>query len=52
MTSGWTTDAAPDQHVVEFYLHLVTTLVTLRMLIRNATTHYRRDRRPSTRRLR
>jgi hypothetical protein len=37
--------------VVEFYLHLAAALVTLRMLIRRATTHYRWDGRPATRRL-
>jgi hypothetical protein len=36
---------------VEFYLHLAAALVTLRMLIRHATIHYRWDRRPTTRRL-
>lgn len=37
--------------VVEFYLHLAAALVTLRMLIRRATTHYRWDNRPTARRL-
>ncbi|MGP3991615.1 IS5 family transposase [Streptomyces sp. 3N207] len=37
--------------VVEFYLHLAATLVTLRMLIRRATRLYRWDERPTTRRL-
>ncbi|MFE7295644.1 IS5 family transposase [Streptomyces sp. NPDC057579] len=37
--------------VVEFYLHLAAALVTLRILIRRATTHYRWDSRPTTRRL-
>jgi hypothetical protein len=37
--------------VVEFYLHLAAALVTLRMLIRRATTHYRSDSRPTARRL-
>ncbi|MFD7618440.1 IS5 family transposase [Streptomyces sp. NPDC059802] len=37
--------------VVEFYLHLAAALVTLRMLIRHATIHYRWDQRPTTRRL-
>ncbi|GHF35692.1 transposase [Streptomyces morookaense] len=37
--------------VVEFYLHLAATLVTLRMLIRRSTSRYRWDGRPATRRL-
>lgn len=37
--------------VVEFYLHLAAALVTLRMLSRHATIHYRWDQRPTTRRL-
>ncbi|MGK4585960.1 IS5 family transposase [Kitasatospora sp. HPMI-4] len=37
--------------VVEFYLHLAAALVTLRMLIRRATTRYRWGDRPTTRRL-
>ncbi|MER7689659.1 IS5 family transposase [Streptomyces sp. NPDC097610] len=37
--------------VVEFYLHLAAALVTLRMLIRRAITHYRWDSRPTGRRL-
>ncbi len=37
--------------VVEFYLYLAAVLVTLRMLIRRATTRYRWDGRPTTRRL-
>ncbi|MFE7842330.1 transposase, partial [Streptomyces sp. NPDC057474] len=37
--------------VVDFYLHLAATLVTLRMLIRRATSRYRWDGRPTTRRL-
>ncbi|WP_327370644.1 IS5 family transposase [Streptomyces sp. NBC_01217] len=37
--------------VVDFYLHLAAVLVTLRMLIRRATSRYRWDSRPSTRRL-
>jgi hypothetical protein len=37
--------------VVEFYLHLAATLVTLRMLIRRSTSRYRWDGRPTTRRL-
>ncbi|MFJ8941114.1 IS5 family transposase [Streptomyces sp. NPDC102365] len=37
--------------VVDFYLYLVAALVTLRMLIRRATTRYRWDGRPTTRRL-
>lgn len=37
--------------VVDFYLHLSATIVTLRMLIRRATTLYRWDTRPTTRRL-
>ncbi|KDQ65899.1 IS5 family transposase [Streptomyces sp. NTK 937] len=37
--------------VVKFYLHLAAALVTLRMLIRHATIHYRWDQRPTTRRL-
>ncbi len=35
--------------VVEFYLHLAATLVTLRMLIRRSTSRYRWDGRPTTR---
>lgn len=37
--------------VVGFYLHLAAALVTLRMLIRHATIHYRWDQPPTTRRL-
>ncbi|MFF0628401.1 IS5 family transposase [Streptomyces sp. NPDC004296] len=37
--------------VVEFYLHLAAALVTLRMLIRRATTRYRWGGRSTTRRL-
>nr|WSX48628.1 IS5 family transposase [Streptomyces sp. NBC_00974] len=37
--------------VVDFYLYLAAALVTLRMLIRRATTRYRWDGRPTTRRL-
>ena len=37
--------------VVEFYLHLAATLVTLRMLIRRSTSRYRWNGRPTTRRL-
>lgn len=37
--------------VVDFYLYLVAALVTLRMLIRRATSRYRWDGRPTTRRL-
>jgi hypothetical protein len=51
MTSNRTTYTAPDQHVVEFYLYLAGGLVTLRMLIRHATAHFRWDGRPSRRRL-
>lgn len=40
-----------DGHVVDFYLHLAATIVTLRMLIRRATLQYRWDTRPTTRRL-
>ncbi|MGV4986682.1 IS5 family transposase [Streptomyces sp. NRAIS4] len=36
--------------IVEFYLHLAAALVTLRTLIRRATTRYRWDGRPTTRR--
>ncbi|MGW2562584.1 IS5 family transposase [Streptomyces sp. NPDC001514] len=36
---------------VDFYLYLAATLVTLRMLIRRATSRYRWDGRPTTRRL-
>ncbi|MFE7331232.1 IS5 family transposase [Streptomyces sp. NPDC057565] len=36
---------------VDFYLHLAAAIVTLRMLIRRATTLYRWDTRPTTRRL-
>lgn len=38
-------------NVVDFYLHLTATIVTLRMLIRRATLQYRWDTRPTTRRL-
>lgn len=37
--------------VVDFYLYLAATLVTLRILIRRATRLYRWDGRPTTRRL-
>jgi transposase len=37
--------------VVDFYLHLAAALVTLRMLIRRATSRYRWVGRPTTRRL-
>ncbi|MCX4970870.1 IS5 family transposase [Streptomyces sp. NBC_00654] len=37
--------------VVDFYLYLAATLVTLRMLIRRSTSRYRWDGRPTTRRL-
>ncbi|MFJ5220168.1 IS5 family transposase [Streptomyces sp. NPDC088354] len=37
--------------VVDFYLYLAATLVTLRMLIRRATSRYRWGDRPTTRRL-
>lgn len=37
--------------VVGFYLYLAAALVTLRMLIRHASTRYRWDGRPTTRRL-
>ncbi|WUD72202.1 IS5 family transposase [Streptomyces sp. NBC_00510] len=37
--------------VVDFYLYLAATLVTLRMLIRRSTNRYRWDDRPTTRRL-
>ncbi|MDX3078653.1 IS5 family transposase [Streptomyces sp. MI02-7b] len=37
--------------VVDFYLYLAATLVTLRILIRRATSRYRWDARPTTRRL-
>jgi hypothetical protein len=37
--------------VVDFYLYLAAALVTLRMLIRRATSRYRWDGRPTTRRL-
>ncbi|MFF3604141.1 IS5 family transposase [Streptomyces sp. NPDC002463] len=37
--------------VVDFYLYLSAAIVTLRMLIRRATPRYRRDGRPTTRRL-
>jgi transposase len=36
---------------VDFYLHLAAALVTLRMLIRHATSRYRWNERPTTRRL-
>lgn len=37
--------------VVDFYLYLAAALVTVRMLIRRATSRYRWDGRPTTRRL-
>ncbi|MFD3637197.1 IS5/IS1182 family transposase, partial [Streptomyces sp. NPDC058664] len=37
--------------VVDFYLYLAATLVTLRMLIRRSANRYRWDNRPTTRRL-
>ena len=37
--------------VVDFYLYLAAALVTLRMLIRRATSRYRWDGRPTTQRL-
>lgn len=37
--------------VVDFYLYLAATLVTLRMLIRRSTKRFRWDGRPTTRRL-
>jgi hypothetical protein len=37
--------------IIDFYLYLAATLVTLRQLIRRARTHYRWDTRPTTRRL-
>jgi hypothetical protein len=37
--------------VVDFYLRLAATLVTLRTLIRRSTSRYRWDGRPTTRRL-
>ncbi|MFF4037151.1 IS5 family transposase [Streptomyces sp. NPDC001816] len=37
--------------VVDFYLYLAAALITLRMLIRRATSRYRWDGRPTTRRL-
>lgn len=37
--------------VVDFYLYLAATLVTLRMLVRRSTSRYRWDGRPTTRRL-
>ncbi|MHA6759689.1 IS5 family transposase [Streptacidiphilus sp. PAMC 29251] len=37
--------------IVDFYLYLAAALVTLRMLIRRATSRYRWDGRPTTRRL-
>ncbi|MPY55253.1 IS5 family transposase [Streptomyces acidicola] len=38
-------------NVVDFYLYLAAALITLRMLIRRATSRYRWDDRPTTRRL-
>jgi transposase len=40
-----------DGKTVDFYLYLAAALVTLRMLIRRATSRYRWDARPTTRRL-
>jgi DDE family transposase len=40
-----------NSRVVDFYLYLSATIVTLRMLIRRATPRYRWDNRPTTKRL-
>ena len=40
-----------DGEIVDFYLYLAATFVTLRALIRRARTLYRWDARPTTRRL-
>lgn len=40
-----------DGQVVDFSLYLAAVLVTLRMLIQRATTRYRWEGRPATRRL-
>jgi hypothetical protein len=40
-----------DAMVVDFYLYLAATLVTLRLLIRRAAKHLRWNGRPTTRRL-
>lgn len=40
-----------DSKVVDFYLYLAAAFVTLRMLIRRATSRYRWDDRPTSRRL-
>ncbi|MEV6734418.1 MULTISPECIES: IS5 family transposase [unclassified Streptomyces] len=40
-----------DGQAVDFYLYLAAALVTLRVLIRRATSRYRWDTRPTTRRL-
>ncbi|MCX4965802.1 IS5 family transposase [Streptomyces sp. NBC_00654] len=57
-THSWTNDYGKlrrcterSGEVVDFYLYLAATLVTLRMLIRRSTSRYRWDGRPTTRRL-
>jgi len=40
-----------DAAIVDFYLYLAATFVTVRALIRQARTRYRWDTRPTTRRL-
>ncbi|MEU7640571.1 IS5 family transposase [Streptomyces sp. NPDC039016] len=57
-THAWMNDYGKLRHrieksgsIVDFYLYLAAALVTLRMLIRRATSRYRWDGRPTTRRL-
>ena len=40
-----------DGDIVDFYLYLAAALVTVRQLIQRARARYRRDTRPTTRRL-
>ena len=40
-----------DGKIVDFYLYLAATFVTIRALIREARTRYRWNSRPTTRRL-
>lgn len=40
-----------DTTIVDFYLYLAAAIVTVRQLIRHTRTLYRRDTRPTTRRL-
>ena len=40
-----------NAQIIDFYLYLAATIVTIRQLIQHARTHYRWDTRPTTRRL-